>query len=412
MATIKTKKTRIVCISDTHNQTPKLPPGDILIHAGDLTNQGSYSELKKTIEWLENTSFAAKIVVAGNHDITLDPPFFRAKESKWKWASPQDPEKCRKLLLESKEIIYLEHEAVTIYLEGKGTCVRVFGSPFSPGRRGWAFQYWGEEEARDMWETKEMEGCDVVVTHTPAYGHGDSTMEGERAGCVGLKRRLEQVRPMIHLCGHIHDGRGVERVSWKDSGDEVSIEGGEEGAGDAEGPSSETNRDLDSLVESVEHWTDPGAGNKKISLVDLTKKSGREMEYKHSGRGVPRHIIPDKFKGLFGQPGQSDKTQADPPEPHPAASLEDGALSSSSEAGVETWRRKAGSAIECRTRTDVGRSKVDPDTAVERSETLMINAAFLSPRVIGKASTFNKPIVVDVDLPIWQFASEVDGNVQ
>jgi hypothetical protein len=49
---------------------------------------------------------------------------------------------------------------------------------------------------------------------------------------------------------------------------------------------------------------------------------------------------------------------------------------------------------------------------VERSETLMINAAFLSPRVIGKASTFNKPIVVDVDLPIWQFASEVDGNVQ
>jgi 3',5'-cyclic AMP phosphodiesterase CpdA len=65
MATMKTRKTRIVCISDTHNQTPKLPPGDVLIHAGDLTNQGSYSELKKTVEWLEKADYQAKIVVAG-----------------------------------------------------------------------------------------------------------------------------------------------------------------------------------------------------------------------------------------------------------------------------------------------------------------------------------------------------------
>jgi 3',5'-cyclic AMP phosphodiesterase CpdA len=65
MATLKTRKTRIVCISDTHNQTPKLPPGDVLIHAGDLTNQGSYSELKKTVEWLEKADYQAKIVVAG-----------------------------------------------------------------------------------------------------------------------------------------------------------------------------------------------------------------------------------------------------------------------------------------------------------------------------------------------------------
>jgi 3',5'-cyclic AMP phosphodiesterase CpdA len=62
---MQTRKTRIVCISDTHNQTPKLPPGDVLIHAGDLTNQGSYSELKKTVEWLEKADFEAKIIVAG-----------------------------------------------------------------------------------------------------------------------------------------------------------------------------------------------------------------------------------------------------------------------------------------------------------------------------------------------------------
>jgi predicted phosphodiesterase len=64
-----TRKTRFVCISDTHNGSPngsfKLPKGDVLIHAGDLTNQGSYSELKKTIRWIEEADFETKIVVAG-----------------------------------------------------------------------------------------------------------------------------------------------------------------------------------------------------------------------------------------------------------------------------------------------------------------------------------------------------------
>lgn len=66
-ATPRTRKTRIVCISDTHNQTPKLPRGDVLIHAGDLTNQGSYSELKKAVAWIEKQDFEAKIVVAGTY---------------------------------------------------------------------------------------------------------------------------------------------------------------------------------------------------------------------------------------------------------------------------------------------------------------------------------------------------------
>ncbi|EEY23283.1 ser/Thr protein phosphatase family protein [Verticillium alfalfae VaMs.102] len=40
------RRTRFVLISDTHNHTPALPRGDVLIHAGDLTNQGSYSEVR------------------------------------------------------------------------------------------------------------------------------------------------------------------------------------------------------------------------------------------------------------------------------------------------------------------------------------------------------------------------------
>lgn len=64
------RKTRIVCISDTHGASPKdgafkLPKGDVLIHAGDLTNQGTYSELKKTVDWIAEADFEVKIVVAG-----------------------------------------------------------------------------------------------------------------------------------------------------------------------------------------------------------------------------------------------------------------------------------------------------------------------------------------------------------
>lgn len=64
------RKTRFVCVSDTHGYAPseagfKLPAGDVLIHAGDLTNKGSSSELYKTMGWISKADFEVKIVVAG-----------------------------------------------------------------------------------------------------------------------------------------------------------------------------------------------------------------------------------------------------------------------------------------------------------------------------------------------------------
>ena len=63
-------RTRIVCVSDTHGYTPqdgvfKLPKGDVLIHAGDLSNQGSMAELRRSVEWIQNADFEVKIVIAG-----------------------------------------------------------------------------------------------------------------------------------------------------------------------------------------------------------------------------------------------------------------------------------------------------------------------------------------------------------
>ena len=70
------RKTRFVCVSDTHNACPadgafKLPKGDVLIHAGDLTRQGTFAELRKTFDWIEQADYELKIVVAGNKSSKL-----------------------------------------------------------------------------------------------------------------------------------------------------------------------------------------------------------------------------------------------------------------------------------------------------------------------------------------------------
>jgi hypothetical protein len=66
---------RFVCVSDTHSAAPRqpLPAGDCLIHAGDFTDTGRPQELEAFCAWLRAQPHARKIVVAGNHDLTLDP---------------------------------------------------------------------------------------------------------------------------------------------------------------------------------------------------------------------------------------------------------------------------------------------------------------------------------------------------
>ncbi|KAF2824929.1 Metallo-dependent phosphatase [Ophiobolus disseminans] len=374
-----TRKTRIICISDTHNQTPRLPAGDVLIHAGDLTNQGSYSELEKTVRWLEGTDFEAKIVIAGNHEITLDAPFHAARAGKFKWSEPQDPAKCRQLLTSSPSITYLENSHAKIYLTsplGPRTCFKVFGSPYSRGQRGWAFQYWDGGDAEKLWRGIDAD-ADVVVVHAPAYGHVDKGNANERTGCEVLGRRLGVVRPRMFVCGHIHGARGVERVRWK----ERMVDG----------------EDTE-LVEDVEYWTDPGKGNKKMSLLDLTSKSGRALE--NDTGALPRHEVPYSLRDVF----RGADTESEGPQPDAiSSSLETSALDDNE----ALWRRKRGGAVQ---HSDVGCGEVDAHSEVAsagsgKAETAMINAAFLGPRIAGKAMEFNKPIVVDIDLPVWHFAA-------
>jgi predicted phosphodiesterase len=64
---------KITFISDTHakhNQvTSSLPGGDVLIHAGDISNKGYRTEIQDFIKWFSTIeNYTHKIFIAGNHD--------------------------------------------------------------------------------------------------------------------------------------------------------------------------------------------------------------------------------------------------------------------------------------------------------------------------------------------------------
>lgn len=66
---------RIACISDTHNKHgqihPYMPKADVLIHSGDFCGYGNLLELKIFSMWLDLLPYKYKIIVAGNHDKSL-----------------------------------------------------------------------------------------------------------------------------------------------------------------------------------------------------------------------------------------------------------------------------------------------------------------------------------------------------
>ncbi|KAG1865612.1 Metallo-dependent phosphatase-like protein [Suillus tomentosus] len=88
-------------------------PGDVLIHAGDLTHFGTPRELQVAFDWLVSLAHEHKIVIAGNHDTYLQTVEGRSWVHAWQ-------ERC---------IIYLEDEAHTIYVRGRA--FKIFGSPFT-----------------------------------------------------------------------------------------------------------------------------------------------------------------------------------------------------------------------------------------------------------------------------------------
>lgn len=215
---------KIVCISDTHNTRPKLPPGDVLIHAGDLTENGSFDEMQTELNWLSSQPHRYKLFVAGNHDVLLDEQFLQ-KYPERRYGSRRTKED-----LEWGTVIHLKDSSIKLEFphsahktaepgmttQGKQPKSRVrslliYGSPFTPRYGASAFQYAPDP---DFWTERFASlsrAPDILVTHGPPKLHLD-TRDFHRAGCPYLSGEVARLRPRLHVFGHIHASYGCEDV--------------------------------------------------------------------------------------------------------------------------------------------------------------------------------------------------------
>ncbi|MCJ1453583.1 hypothetical protein MMC28_003930 [Mycoblastus sanguinarius] len=238
----QTVKTRFVLLSDTHTQVPKpskatthafrepVPTADVLLHAGDLTKVGYEIEYEKTLDFLKSANAELKLVIAGNHDITLHEDWYRdTQQAKKKhMGRSEDLKKCKKMWTgeEAKKagIVYLE-EGIRRFSLKSGVEFTVYSSPWQPEYYDWAFTYNRREDrfnpSPSVVKTKaanpipDHPNIDVMLTHGPPMGILDRTSHGEHVGCEHLRRAVQRCKPRLHCFGHIHEGWGVERMYWK-----------------------------------------------------------------------------------------------------------------------------------------------------------------------------------------------------
>jgi predicted MPP superfamily phosphohydrolase len=113
---LSTSVTRFVCVSDNHdNYDFILPDGDILLHSGDFTRNGTENEIETFVNWLKTLNqYRLKIVIVGNHESER---FYTKKRYK-KFPLVIEQLKTDKSLVLNYGIVYLQDQAFQDSLTG------------------------------------------------------------------------------------------------------------------------------------------------------------------------------------------------------------------------------------------------------------------------------------------------------
>ena len=271
MTALPFAKTRILVISDTHQRAtkpnsfsnngafrPPFPQVDVLLHSGDLTMTGTIKENQGALQTLKEIPAELKLVIAGNHDLTLHRSYYLDDKTPDGRLLAQriDSRNYDQDNVDIVESLWTGDEAkaagVTYLTKGlhtfslsNGAKFTIYVSPWQPEFFYWAFNYPHDE---DRWNPPELvdrhagnrgapavpapperdphpipDGVDVdvVMTHGPPWKHLDECSSGDFAGCPHLLRALDRVRPKLAVFGHIHEAWGAERVTWRPENEAV-----------------------------------------------------------------------------------------------------------------------------------------------------------------------------------------------
>ncbi|KAL1612702.1 hypothetical protein SLS60_000931 [Paraconiothyrium brasiliense] len=213
-------------MSDTHGRQNEIfqwtPQSDVLLHCGDLTDDGSPEAIAQAIDAFLKVDAELKLFIAGNHDISLDKEYYLSEGG----TEENHLKACS--FISNASIRFLE-EGTHEFTLTSGAHFKIFVSPWTPIHGSSAFQYRSNEDrfngasitpswARNVGTETSIipEGVDIVMTHGPPKFVLDKTADGSTPGCEHLRRAIARVRPRLHCFGHVHKGYGARRIRYDD----------------------------------------------------------------------------------------------------------------------------------------------------------------------------------------------------
>ncbi|ASJ12323.1 metallophosphoesterase [Thermococcus thioreducens] len=181
---------RLVAVTDIHGNSKRVrqlaeilrgEEFDALLVAGDLTH---FSGADKAVEVLKPL-------------LGLDIPVFAVHGN-------CDGRDVPELLSE----LGINAHSRRVEVGGAGI-VGIGGSNITPFHTVWEMT---EDDIRKILERNYLQG-DVILSHVPPHRTvADRVHFGHHVGSRALRAFIEEKQPPLVVCGHIHEGRGVDRV--------------------------------------------------------------------------------------------------------------------------------------------------------------------------------------------------------
>ncbi len=167
---------RILVVADLHETAVRIPQDvDAVFIAGDFTNAGSLNFVKDVLDSIKTRVFA----VSGN----------------------MDRKEVLDLLEERGVSIHrkvIDFNGFKVFGFG-GSSITPFGTPFE----------FDDEQIEEMIAGYK---ADIAVFHDTPYGFFD-WVGGKSVGSMAIKRWIENTKPKLVFCAHIHEHKGVAKFN-------------------------------------------------------------------------------------------------------------------------------------------------------------------------------------------------------